>query len=485
MTTLIDGDALAGKVFSGGWRAAAGVADVTEPATGKTLTSAGVADAADIARAVAAASRAQPAWGAAPPAERAAVLRRAATALDAHRAEVAEWLVREGGAVWPKAEAEIDSAVDELWEAAALPTQPQGCLLPAEAGRVSVARRVPLGVVAVISPWNFPLLLALRSVAPALALGNAVVLKPDPRTAVSGGFVVARVFEEAGLPDDVLHVLAGDAVAGSALTAEPDVAMVSFTGSTAVGRLVGATTGQGLKRVSLELGGNNALIVLDDADLDLACSAGAFGAFFHQGQVCMAASRHLVHASIADEYAARLVERAQRLTVGDPWTGPVDLGPMIDAPQVRRADRIVADSVAAGAELRCGGPAGDLFYRPTVLTGVTPGMPAFTEEIFAPVAPVIVVHDDDEAVAVANDTEYGLVAAVQTGSVERGLRVAGRLRTGMVHVNDQTVNDQAAVPFGGLGASGNGTRHGAQHSWDSYTQWQWMTARSTPCPLPL
>ncbi|MEU8653500.1 benzaldehyde dehydrogenase [Streptomyces sp. NPDC048737] len=480
MTSLVDTTGIAGTVFGDGRRSASGgaVVEVLEPATGKTLARVGTADAADVTRAAAGAARAQPAWNALPAASRAAVLRRAAAVLEEHRAEVVQWLVREGGAVRAKAETEIADAVEELLQAAALPTQPHGQVLPCVPGRSSVARRVPLGVVAVISPWNVPLLLALRSVAPALALGNAVVLKPDVRTPVSGGLVVARLFEEAGLPEGVLHVLPGDAVAGGALTADPTVAMVSFTGSTAVGREVGAVAGRTLKRISLELGGNNALIVLDDAGLEAAAAAGAFASFFHQGQICMAAGRHIVQESVAEEYTRRLVEEARRLTVGDPWTERVDLGPMIDARQLRRAHGIVRDSVADGAELRCGGVPDGPFYPPTVLTGVTRRMPAFTEEIFGPVAPVVVVRDDDEAVAVANDTEYGLVAAVRTGSVERGRRLADRLRTGMIHLNDQTVNHQAVVPFGGFGASGNGARHGAQFAWDSYTQWQWITARS-------
>nr|QAT18843.1 VemF [Streptomyces sp.] len=479
MKSLFDVDGLAGTVFSDGWRTASGgaVVDVLEPATGKTLAEVGLAYASDVARAAAGAARAQRAWGALAPTGRAAVLRRAAAVLEEHRTEVVQWLVREGGAVRAKAETEIADAVEELLQAAALPTQPHGQVLPSEPGRSSTARRIPLGVVGVISPWNVPLLLALRSVAPALALGNAVVLKPDARTPVSGGLVIARLFEEAGLPEGVLHVLPGDAVAGSALTADPTVAMVSFTGSTAVGREVGAVAGRALKRVSLELGGNNALIVLDDAGLEAAAAAGAFASFFHQGQICMAAGRHIVHASVADAYVDRLVEEAGRLRVGDPWTGRVDLGPVIDGGQLQRVHAIVRDSVAAGAELRCGGVPDGPFYPPTVLTGVTRDMPAFTDEIFGPVAPVLVVRDDDEAVAVANDTEYGLVAAVRTGSVERGLRLADRLRTGMVHVNDQTINHQAVVPFGGFGASGNGARHGAQFAWDSYTQWQWITAR--------
>jgi benzaldehyde dehydrogenase (NAD) len=291
-----------GKIFSSGWVSShGGVLDSTEPATGDVLAQVGLADASNIEVAAAAAKNAQPEWAAQPGPQRAALLRRAACVLEDDRAEFEQWLVREGGAIPGKAAFEVDLVLGELWEAAALPTQPWGHLLPtSEAGRQSIARRVPLGVVGVISPWNFPQILSVRAVAPALALGNAVVLKPDVQTAVSGGVLIARLFELAGLPEGLLHVLPGDAEPGTALTANPDVAMISFTGSTAVGRLVGEAAGRTLKRVSLELGGNNALIVLDDADLDVASSAGAWSAFLHQGQVCMTAGRHIVVESVAD-----------------------------------------------------------------------------------------------------------------------------------------------------------------------------------------
>uniref|UniRef100_A0AAU3I9F3 Benzaldehyde dehydrogenase n=1 Tax=Streptomyces sp. NBC_01393 TaxID=2903851 RepID=A0AAU3I9F3_9ACTN len=485
MPRLVDPTALHGKVFSQGWRApSGGAAATTEPATGRALATVGTADASDIRAAARGAALAQPAWAATPPAERAAVLRRAAQLLEAHAPEVVSWLIREGGGVRGKAEYEVGAVADELWAAAALPGRPHGHLLPSQPGRHSVGRRIPLGVVGVISPWNVPLLLGMRAVAPALALGNAVVLKPDEQTPVSGGWVTARLFEEAGLPEGVLHVLPGDAEPGAALTSDPDVAMIAFTGSTAVGREVGRTTGRLLKRASLELGGNNALIVLDDADLDVAASAGAWASFFHSGQVCMAAGRHIVLESVAEAYVERLAKRAEQLTVGDPWTADVDLGPLINDGQLARVKRLVAETVAAGARVLTGGTHTGPFYRPTVLAGVTAAMPAFREEIFGPVAPVIVVADDDEAVAVANDTEYGLSAAVQTGSAERGLALAERLRTGLVHVNDQTVNDEAHIPFGGRGASGNGSRHGSENSWDEYTQWQWLTVRGTALPYP-
>nr|UHY14141.1 benzaldehyde dehydrogenase [Verrucosispora sp.] len=485
MGTLLDPAECAGRVFTGAWEVpAGGTVDVLEPATGQRLLVAGLAGPADVDAAVRRAIEAGSGWQDTPPVERAALLRRVAALLTAHREEVVEWLIREGGGVRGKAEYETGSVLDELWVAAALPTQPHGSLLPADAGQQSIARRVPVGVVAVISPWNVPMLLAMRAVAPAIALGNTVILKPDVNTPVSGGYLIARLFAEAGLPAGVLQVLPGDAVPGEALTRHPDVDMVAFTGSSEVGRRVGAAAGGTLKRVSLELGGNNALVVLDDADLDLAASAGAWASFFHQGQVCMSAGRHIVVESVADEYLDRLVKRAEGLRVGDPWREAADLGPMINAAQLHRVDRIVSDSVAAGAVLRTGGTHDGPYYRPTVLAAVPPQCPAFREEIFGPVAPVTVVADADEAVRVAGDTDMGLTAAIQTGSAERGLALAARIRTAIVHVNDQTINDNAYVPFGGRGSSGNGSRYGAAHSWDEFTQWQWITVRDVPARYP-
>jgi benzaldehyde dehydrogenase (NAD) len=457
--------------------------EVVEPATGAVLDHVVLSDTAAVRAAIGEATAAQPAWAATSPMDRAAVLRRAARVLEEHTEEVVEWLVRESGSVRGKAQHEVASVLDELWVAAALPAQPHGELLPDPDGRHSIGRRLPLGVVGVISPWNVPLLLGMRAVAPAIALGNAVVLKPDPHTHVAGGRVLAALFEHAGLPTGVLKVVAGDARVGRELTSHPDIAMIAFTGSTDVGVEIGAVTGRALKRVSLELGGNNAIIVLDDADLDLASSAGATGSFFHQGQICMAAGRHIVLRDVAEEYLARLTERARALTTGDPWREDVALGPLISRAQLARVDRIVRDTLEAGARLVTGGTHHDLYYRPTVLADVTTDMPAFTQEIFGPVAPVIVAEDEDDAVTLANRTGYGLVAAVQTGSVERGLALAGRLATGIVHVNGHTIDDNAFVPFGGRGASGNGSRHGYGQSWHEFTQWQWSTVRFAAVPL--
>jgi benzaldehyde dehydrogenase (NAD) len=473
-----------GRVFGTEWRSAAGgLLDVLEPATGNKITSVGNASAADVRKAAAEARAAQPGWAATPYEERAAILRKAARALEDNQEELIPWIARETGGIPAKAGFEIHMVTEILYRSSAMCTEPQGVVLPSNPGRISIARRVPRGVVGIISPFNFPLILSMRAVGPALATGNTVVLKPDPRTVMTGGFIIARVFEEAGLPKGVLHVLPGGVEAGEAICTDPDIAMVSFTGSSNVGRRIGELAGKHLKKVQLELGGKNAVIVLEDADLDAAASAIAFGAWFHQGQICMTTGRILAKDKIAASLTAKLVEKASHLPVGDPL-GQVALGPVISKVQAQRIDGIVKESVAAGAKLEAGGTFEGPFYRPTVLTGVKPGMRAFEEEIFGPVAAITSVTSDDEAVKLANQNEYGLSAGVFSADVGRALAIGNRLNTGLLHINDQTVADEPHVPFGGTGASGNGTRIGGPANWDEFTQWQWVTIKEKPNPYP-
>lgn len=474
------------KAFSSGWRPLSGEPlPVMEPATGRRLAEVASADAKDVEQAAAAAKVAQPGWAGMPFAARAAIFRRAAMLLEGQFDAFADWIVRETGGIRPKAMFELGSVVNHLHEAAAMSTQPRGIVLPSDGPVLSVAHRVAHGVVGVITPFNFPFLLSSRAVVPALAAGNAVVLKPDPRTPVSGGILLAALFDAAGLPPGVLHVLPGGAEAGEALVTDPNVTMVSFTGSTAVGRRVGELAGRHLKKVALELGGKNALIILEDADLDAAVSSGSWASWLHQGQICMSAGRHLVHRRIAGEYVARMTEKARAMRVGDPFREAVALGPLISERQRQRVARIVADSIDMGAKLCAGGISRELFYDATVLDEVSPRMPAFREEIFGPVVSVTAFDSDDEAVALANDTEYGLSAGILTASLARGMAIARRLNVGLVHINDQTVNDDGFMPMGGRGASGNGSRHGGPANWDEFTQWQWTTYRDTPPTYPL
>jgi benzaldehyde dehydrogenase (NAD) len=483
---LLAEDIWSGQLYSDGWVEGPSTIDVTEPATGNVLGDVGWGTPETIASAAASAKRAQREWAAAPFEERAEVMRRAAELLKRHHEELTQWLIREAGAVRPRAEFELAvAAMGELHEAASLPSQPHGHLLPSMApGRTSIARRVPVGVVGVIAPWNFPVILAMRSIAPALALGNAVVLKPDPNTPVVGGVLIARLFEEAGLPEGVLHVVPGGADVGEALVSSPDVDMISFTGSTKVGRAVGELAGRHLKRVALELGGKNAYIVLADADVDAASSSGAWGTFLHQGQICMAVGRHIVHESIAEKYTEALAARASHLPVGNPDTEEVALGPIINEGQIERVQRLVDESVTAGAELVTGGKRDGPYFPATVVGAVRPSMPVYEEEIFGPVAPIITFRDDAEAIEIANDTELGLSAAIQTGSPNHGLELASALQSGMVHVNDQPVNDDPHAPFGGVGASGNGVTFGTIANWDAFTVWRWITVRDQPATYP-
>jgi benzaldehyde dehydrogenase (NAD) len=486
-SSLMDPHIWTGKIFNGDWiSSTGGEYPVTEPATGTRLGVLGRASIEDVSRAAERAAEAQKTWARTPFSERARVIRRAGDIWAQHPAEIQEWIVRESGSTAPKAGFELHVAANECYEAAAMATQPYGRLIRSEEPRLSFARRIPAGVVSVIAPFNAPLILSIRSVAPALALGNAVLLKPDPRTAVCGGVALARVLQEAGLPPGVFHVLPGGVEVGEAVVTNSHVRVVSFTGSTNAGRAVGELAARHLKRVHLELGGNSALIVLDDADLDLAVAAGAWGSFFHQGQICMAASRHLVHESIADGYIERLAATAERLTVGDPAREQVALGPIIDERQRDRIHGFVTSSVDAGARLAAGGSYEALFYRPTVLADVTPGIPAYANEIFGPVAPVVRFSTLDEAAALAAGTEYGLSLGILSRDVMKAMDLAERIPSGIVHINDQTINDEAVAPFGGVGASGTGSRlGGAEWNIDAFTETQWVTVRGQIAPHPM
>lgn len=476
--TLIDPKVWDGQIFSGGWITAhGGDAAIIEPATGVELGRTGIADSVDVAAACQAAAAAQRDWAAASFEKRAAVLRKAGNLIEENAAELQAWMIRETGSVPGMAGFGTYVASQECFEAAALASRPVGEILPTAQPRLSLLKRVPAGVVGVISPFNAPLILSTRSVAPALALGNAVVLKPDQRTAASGGFLLARIFAEAGLPDGLLHVLPGGPEAGTALVTDPLTRVISFTGSTATGRHVAELGGRHLKRVHLELGGNSALVILDDADLDHAISAGAWASFLHQGQICMTAGRHLVHESIADDYVAALSAHAQALPVGDPATAEVALGPLIDERQREKVHGLVTSTVDAGARLAAGGTYDRLFYSPTVLDRVGADMPAYEQEVFGPVAPIMRFATTEEAVRLAAAGGYGLSLGILTRDVAKGLALADQIPTGIVHINDQTVNDEAVAPFGGVKESGTGARFGGAANLDAFTEQRWITVR--------
>ncbi|MFE9401491.1 aldehyde dehydrogenase family protein [Streptomyces sp. NPDC006530] len=463
---------------------AGGEYEVVEPATGESLGAVTLASGADVDAASASAVAAQAAWARTPHVERAAILRRAGDLFGHHGDELREWLIRESGSVAGKADFELHVAAQECYEAAALASRPLGEVLPSEQPRLSYTRRVPVGVTAVIAPFNAPLILSIRSVAPALALGNAVLLKPDPRTAVCGGLALAAVFAEAGLPEGLLHILPGGAETGQALVVDPRIPVISFTGSTAAGRLVGEAAGRQLKRAHLELGGNSALVVLADADIEGAIAQATWGSFFHQGQICMTTGRHLVHASLYEEYVERLAARADALAVGDPYREQVHLGPVIDRPQLAKIQGLVDSSTARGARLAAGGTHRELFYRPTVLADVDDHTPAYAEEVFGPVAPVRSFATLDEAAALATAGPYGLSLGIVTRDTALGLELADRIPTGIAHINDQTVNDEAVAPFGGIAASGTGARFGGSANLEAFTELRWTTVRREPAGHP-
>jgi len=484
---LIDPDAWSGRIYiDGEWvSGSAGDIPVIEPATGAEIGRVGIASPADVTRAAAGAASAQKAWAATPHPVRAAVLRKAAALLEQHAEEIMDWNVREVGAVPALAGFALHVGAQECYEAAALPSHPLGQVLSSEEPRISLAQRVPVGVVGVVSPFNVPIILGIRAVAPALALGNAVVLKPDPRTAVTGGVMMVRIFEEAGLPAGVLQLVTGGADVGEAMVTDPNIRVIAFTGSTRAGRAVGELAGKHLKRAHLELGGNSAFIVLADADVDRAVNLAAWGSFLHQGQICMTVGRHIVHESIFDEYVEKLAAKADSLAVGNPATDHVHLGPIIDEKQRDGIHRLVTASVDAGAQLKAGGTYDGLFYRPTVLANSPLDAPAFCEEVFGPVASVVPFSTDDEAVQIAAATDYGLSLGIVTADALRGLELAQRIPSGIVHINDQTVNDEANTPFGGVGSSGTGSRQGgAEANIDAFTETRWITLRRVPGAYP-
>ncbi len=478
-----------GKLFiNGSFRDAGGGAAtvVDEKATGRELGRQATATRLDLDEAVAGAKAAQPAWAATGYDERAGLLRRVARQLEDRAEEIADLIVRETGSIRGKAQYEVGGSGNELHEAAGLTSRATGEILPSHnAGKLSIIQRVPMGVVGVITPWNFPLILGFRAVAPALALGNSVVLKPASLTPIAGGQLMAELFEAAGAPAGIFQVVTGPGrELGEALASHRDVSMIHFTGSSEVGRRLAEIAGRGLKKVSLELGGNNAFVVLDDADIETASMLGAWSSYHYQGQTCITASRHIVMRSVADAYRDALARRARAIVVGNPATDAVGLGPIINEQQRDRAHAFVEESIRQGATLVEGGTFDGLFYRPTVLTDVTPEMPAFTEEVFGPIAPITVVDTEEDALELTNRTDYGLVNSVFTADLTRGLAFAERVRSGMVHVNDATPLDEAHVPFGGMGQSGLGGRSGGDANLEEFTERRWISVQRTPVHYP-
>lgn len=451
------------------------------PWDGSLLQEHSLANASDVDDAYATANTAWRSWWRLTPQARRAVLDRAVALMEARKEEICRWIVRESGGTRAKAETEWLLAHEITREASTFPFRMGGEILPASVkGKESRVVREPVGVVAVISPFNFPWHLSMRSVAPALATGNAVVLKPASDTPICGGILVGKLFEEAGVPPGVLQVIVGSgSEIGDAIVDHPIPRVVSFTGSTAVGQHIGQICGRRIKRVGLELGGNGPMLILDDADLDRAVEASIFGKFSHQGQICMAINRILVHRNLYSRFVDRFVDAARGLVVGDKNDPRCMIGPIINQKQRDAILDRVQRTVAAGAKAVLEGKPRDLIVPPIVLADVTNDMPCAAEENFGPVAPILPFDTEDEGVALANDTSAGLSAAVFTEDLERGAAVAGRIAAGMVHVNDSPVNDEANTAFGGVKQSGIG-RFGGRWALEEFTEVKWISVQHEP-----
>ncbi|THE63074.1 aldehyde dehydrogenase family protein [Salinadaptatus halalkaliphilus] len=459
--------------------------DIENPATRTTMATVPSATVEDIDEAYAIAETAQDAWAERPPQERAGIVTEACQRLGAYAEDLATLFALECGGVQLKADFETQLAQGTMEVGAGLAMRDGGrrkeSVTP---GKENLLVREPAGVVGVITPWNFPLYLSSRVVAPAIALGNSVVLKPDEHTPITGGLVLATVFEEAGLPDGVLNVVPGYGhEIGDHFSGHPTPSVMSFTGSSEVGRGVGQRAVGSYTEPALELGGNNAHIVLEDADLERAIDAGAFGSFTHQGQECISINRHLVHESLYDKYVAGLADRAEQLPIGDPREEGALVGPVINESQRDKIVGFVDETIAQGATLEAGGDHDGLFVEPTVLSDVTGEMPVACNEHFGPVAPVIPFATDEEAIRIANDTEYGLSGSVHSTDVSRARDVADALETGMVHINDQPLNDEPHVAFGGVGASGMG-RYNDEWILETLTTVKWISVQREPREYP-
>ncbi|MFI9587706.1 aldehyde dehydrogenase family protein [Streptomyces sp. NPDC052236] len=462
--------------------------DIT-PHTGAVYATVAAAGVEDVTLAVDAAQAAFDDWAALSPFARRAVFLKAAALLQERTEQAADLMAGEVGGTRPWAYFNVGLAANMLTEAAAAITAPRGDVLTAQQeGTLGLAIREPVGVVAAFSPWNAPVILGVRSVAAALAAGNTVVMKPSEDAPLACGLFIADVLRDAGLPDGVLNVITNDpadaAEIAEALVADPRVRAVNFTGSTGVGRIIGEHAARHLKPALLELGGKNAVIVLDDADVDYAVDAAAFAVFMNAGQICMSGDRILVHESLAEEFTAKFTAKVAALPSGSPEEPTTVIGPLIGPAAARRVAALVRDAVAKGATVLTGGGEPEGAVHPaTVLTGVPKEADLYYTESFGPVCVIGTFATDEEAVALANDTDNGLTCGIITENGSHGLRVARRIRTGIVHINDQSVADEPQAPFGGFNASGYG-RFGGRWGVEAFTNTRWVTLATEHAHYP-
>ncbi len=455
--------------------------------TDEVITRAAAATVADANAAADAAATAFPAWAALAPAARRGLLLKAADVLGSMMADFNTFQSGETGATAPWVGFNVGLADNILREAAGLVTQIAGETLPSEIpGCLSLSVRQPVGVVLGIAPWNAPIILAIRAIAAPLACGNTVILKAS-ETSPGTHALLGRVFRDAGFPPGVVNVISNapedaGAIVG-ALIAHKAVRRINFTGSTHVGRIIAETAARHLKPCLLELGGKAPLIVLDDADIDQAVNGAAFGAFMYQGQICMSTERIVADNKVADEFAEKLGKKASFLTAGNPRNGNVALGPLISREAAAKVDALVKDAVAKGAKLVAGGQVDGPLINSTVLDHVTREMRIYHEESFGPVAPIVRVNGIEEAIKVANDTEYGLSAAVFGRDINRAWAVAKRIESGICHINGPTVQDEPHIPFGGMKGSGYG-RFGGRAAISEFTELRWITIETEPHQYP-
>lgn len=462
--------------------------DRLNPISGEVATRAAAASAADARAAADAAASAFPKWAALGPNARRALLNKAADLLEARAGQFATILATETGATGGWGHFNVHLAAGMLREAAAMTTQISGEVIPSDVpGSLAMGIRQPAGVVLGIAPWNAPIILGVRAIAMPLACGNTVILKAS-EVCPATHRLIGAVLTEAGLGDGVVNVITHepkDAEAVSeALISHPAVKRVNFTGSTRVGKIIAAISARYLKPVVLELGGKAPLIVLDDADIDAAVNATVFGAFANSGQICMSTERVIVDEKVADEFAAKLAKRVAALPTGDPRKGDFVLGSVVGKPTVDRVMKLVNEAAAQGAKILCGAEGdGSTVMKGIVVDKVTPDMALFREESFGPQVSITRVKSAEEAIKLANDTEYGLSAALFTRDIARGIELARRIESGICHINGPTVHDEAQMPFGGVKASGYG-RFGGKAGVNEFTELRWITIQTSPRHYP-
>jgi acyl-CoA reductase-like NAD-dependent aldehyde dehydrogenase len=468
------------QYIGGTWRDGASSKVLTDknPYNDKPICDFKLANLADLNEAYASAAAAQKVWWEVNPFERRSILEKALAFVERNEAEITDLIIEELGGTALKAFFEIMIVKSIIKEASTYPLRMTGEIYPSPVdGKENRLYRVPVGVVGVISPFNFPFFLSMRSVATALGAGNGVVLKPHDDTPISGGTLVARVFEEIGLPKGLMNVVVADIrEIGDAFVEHPVPRVISFTGSEGVGRHIGGVAGRCLKRAVLELGGNSALLVMHDADLDNALNAAVFSRFTHQGQICMSANRILVDRKVYPQFLEKYVKRVSSLKMGDPRDPKTDIGPLMNKAQAETLSKQIQQGVQEGARVALQGTFQGNAVSPTVLADVRPEMSVAQSEMFGPAVCVIPFDTPEEAVRIANDSPFGLSGAIHTRNIEWGAQLAKQIESGMIHINDGTINDEPLVAFGGEKASGIGRLNG-KWALEEFTTLKWISVQ--------